>query len=473
MKRLKFKVRSEKLMNLFRNCRLGILLIILISSFLTARPVHAVEYGLEDFYKLALERAERVKISEEDLFIAVTGKDKARSALLPKVSGFGSYTRYTEDKYSSAGAVIQPNESKTWGLRLDQSFSMSGREITGFNISKENIEKNKYDLHAVKEAYLLSVSVSYYEVLRAKKSLDIAKANVERLTKYRDAASIRLRVGEATKTVLLRAEAELSGAQSDEIRAKNALDSAKIILARLTGISGDYDVKESSESAALSAQLLASNCKELTVDCLKQAALSERAEIKSLEVQKKIGEAQIRYVYGSYWPTLSVEGVYSGKDEDPAASTLNKESIYGGLKINIPIFEGGLRAAEVREAEAKYRQAALIYEDGKKTVYVEVENAYLDLITQKGIMEKFEAQATYAMDNYNAVSKQFEHGLASSLDIIDANTLLVTAERQLADAKYGYQLSILRLKRSIGTLLKSAFSYQVSAVSQNREGNAK
>jgi len=447
--------------------------LILFSVILTAGFARAVEYGLEDLYKIALERAERIKISEEDLYIAETGKDKAKSALMPKISGFGAYTKYTEDKYSSSGTVIQPNDSKTWGLRLDQSFSVSGREVTAFNISKENIEKNKYDLQAVKEAYLLNVAASYYEALRAKKALDIAKANVERLTKHRNAANIRLKVGEVTKTALLRAKAELSGAQSDEIRAKNALGSAKVILARLTGISGDYDVKETPESVSWNAQLLAANCKELTVDCLKQAALSERAEIKSLELQKKIGEAQIRYVYGSYWPMLSVEGVYSGKDEDPASTTLNKESIYGGLKISIPIFEGGLRAAEVREAGAKYRQASLIYEDGKKAVYVEVENAYLDLITQKGIMEKFEAQTVYAVDNYNAVSKQFEHGLANSLDVMDANTLLVTAERQLADAKYGYQLSILRLKRSIGTLLKTAISAQVSSVSLEKKGNTK
>ena len=109
-----------------------------------------------------------------------------------------------------------------------------------------------------------------------------------------------------------------------------------------------------------------------------------------------------------------------------------------------------------------------------------MENAYLDLITQKAITEKFEAQAVYAEDNYKAVSKQFEYGIANSLDVMDANTLLVTAQRQLADAKYNYQLSILRLKRATGMLLKSVISSlssasrqwrQTSVVSQNKEGN--
>ena len=79
-------------------------------------------------------------------------------------------------------------------------------------------------------------------------------------------------------------------------------------------------------------------------------------------------------------------------------------------------------------------------------------------MTQKGIMEKFGAQLTFAKDNYKAVSKQFEFGLASNIDVMDANTLLVTAERQLADSRYNYKLSDLRLKRATGILLKTAES---------------
>lgn len=67
------------------------------------------------------------------------------------------------------------------------------------------------------------------------------------------------------------------------------------------------------------------------------------------------------------------------------------------------------------------------------------------------ILKSLEDQLTFARDNYNATSKQFEFGLANSIDVVDANTLLVTSERQLAD---------LRLKRATGTLLKPAASSQ-------------
>jgi outer membrane protein len=125
------------------------------------------------------------------------------------------------------------------------------------------------------------------------------------------------------------------------------------------------------------------------------------------------------------------------------------------VKVVFPFFEGGLRAAEVMEAESKKRQTDYAYEDLRKTVTIEVESSYLDFVTQKGILRSLEDQWVFAEDNYKAVSKQFDFGLAQSVDVMDANTLLVTAERQLIDALYQYQQAVVRLKRSTGTLLAS------------------
>jgi outer membrane protein len=403
------------------------------------------EYTLEDLYKIALERSERIKISEEDMFIAERQKDKAMSVLLPKLSAFGDYTRYSEVKTSESGWVTQPGWSTSWGLRLDQSLSLSGREFAALQISKKGIESSRYNLYTVKEDYLFSVSAAYYDVLRAHKALEIATVNAERLRKHRDAAQTRLRIGEVTKTALLRAEAELSGAQSEMVRAENNLNLAKAVLARIAGINGEYTLKET----------VLEKIEELQLSSLKEEAMAERAEIKSSNIQKKIAEEQVKYAQGAYWPILSAEGVYSMRDEDPSSPFFNKESAYGVLKLNFPFFEGGLRRAEVNEAKAKQRQSELIHEDLKKTISIDVENAYLDLKTQAGILKSLEDQLVFARDNYNAVSKQFEYGLANSLDVMDANTLLVTSERQLTDAKYNYQLSILRLKKATGTLLKT------------------
>jgi outer membrane protein len=442
-----------------KHLSLVVVLSIVISVLLPLKGLLAAEqFTLEDLYRIALERAEQVKISGEDFVISEWGKDKAVSAFLPKISAFGNYTRYTEKKEAATpmgSFPLQPSSSSSWGLRLDQSFSLGGQEIINFSISEKDIDLKRSNLSAVKEAYLLSVATAYFDVLKGSKSVEIARANVERLTKYRDAANARLKAGEVTRTVILRAEAELSGAQADLVRSENLLKFSMAVLARVAGISGEFEIKEQE----VSQDKVLGEAHE-SIESLKQKTLAERAELKSGDLQKRIAEDQVRFAKGSFFPNLSVSGVYTKMDENPSSSFINKESTYGIVSINFPFFEGGLRRAEVREAEARQRQAELGYEDLKKSIYIEVDNAYLDLKTQAETLKSLEDQVKFAGDNFNAVSKQFEYGLANSIDVMDANTLLVTSERQLSEAKYNYQLAMLKLKRATGTLLTIVSSRQ-------------
>jgi outer membrane protein len=431
--------------------RLGLMM----ALFLCVLPqgLSAAEYTLADIYRIALQNAEQIKISQENLAISETGKDKAMALLYPRLSSFASYTRFSQAKYGESttlgpytlpGPLIQPSESGTWGARLDESLSLSGREFTALTISKENIQKTIYDLESFKQEYLLNVASTYYNVLKARKNLDIANANVERLAKYRDAAEKRLKVGEVTKTVLLRAEAELSGALSDRMTVKNGLELAIVQLKRVVASNEDFQIRETPE---MTIEIPA-------VSAFQTTALSERTDLKGLEIQKKVAEDQVRFAKGAYWPSLSLSGVYSGADQSPISSTFNRESIYAGAALNFPIFEGGLRVAEVKEARSKEKQSQLLYEDLKKTIEVEVQSAYLDLVTQKAIFKFLEDQQAFAKDNYQAITRQFEYGLAQSIDIIDANTLLVSAERKVSEAGYNYQVAILKMKRATGVLLK-------------------
>ena len=456
----------------FRRLNLRTCLALFAAFFAAITSLCAEEYTLDDLFRIALKLSERIKVAEEEVAIAERGKDKALSALLPKLSSLADYRAYNRQVLGSTGLLIQPDTSVSGTIRLDQSVSLGGREFTGLTISKDTVKKTQYDLYGIREDYLTRVAAAYYDVFRTKRAEEIAAANVARLAKHRDAARTRLQVGEVTKTALLRAEAELSGAKSDLVKAKNAYDLARAFLTRIVGIPEDFSLKGMEgtirdEQSALSGSpeengsweaaevaVLIQNCPGPVLSCLKEKAQSERAEILSLDLQKRIATENVRFTIGSYWPTLSAEGVYLRRDENPPTASLIRESVYGGVRITLPIFEGGLRNAEVGEAQSRLRQARLNLDDLRKTVNIEVESAYLDLKTQVGVMKSLEDQVAFARDNYSATSKQFDFGLANSIEVMDANTVLVTSERQLIDAQFNYQLSLLRMKRATGMLLK-------------------
>ncbi|HLZ19355.1 MAG TPA: TolC family protein, partial [Smithellaceae bacterium] len=418
--------------------------ILLILTFIWSNLAVAAEYSLGELYGQALRNSEKIKMAEENIYIAQMGKNKALSLLIPRLTATAGYSRYTEQKYSAAGVLIQPNEAGTWTVRADQTFTLNARELDALKVAGQTITKTEYDLDTAKSDYLLAVAASYYDVLKAKKSLEIAAANMARLSQYRNSVETRVKVGEQTKTALLRAEGELSGARAEYVKATNAMQLTRATLVRVTGVEDNFRLKEEKNPLSDDYEL-----KEL-----RKTALEFRTDLKSYDMQMQMAAQQVKYARGAFWPNIGLFAVYNGADQNPITASLNRESIYGGVSLAFPFFEGGLRVAELKEARAKERRARLMYEDAKRNVDVVLQDAYQELETLKGSLRYLSDQLAFAQDNYDSVLRQYENGLATSLDVMDANNLLLSSEKNYADALYGYQLAQLKIKKSSGTLIQ-------------------
>ena len=411
-------------------------------------PGMAQEYSLGDLYRQALKNSEQIKIAEENVSIAQMGQNKAMAVIIPRLKSYATYGRYSVSKYGDppyySTVLVHPHEYGNWGVRADQSFSMSARELDALKIAGQTITKNVYDLEATRSEYLLSVASAYYDVLKSRKSLEIAAANMTRLTEYRHSVEKRVKVGESTKTALLRAEGELSGARADYLRATNGLYLTRAALIRMTGIEENFRLKD--EPA-----LLRDN---YSLKQLNKTAEENRSDLKSYDMAMQMAQRQVKYARGAFWPDVGLFAIFDRNDQDPKGSTFSRENVLAGVSLSFPFFEGGLRVAEFKEAKAKERQARLAYDNFKKNMNMELQSVYLELETQKGTLKYLDDQVIFAQDNYDAVLRQFENGLATSLDVMDANSLLLASEKNYADAWYGYQLAQLKILKSSGTLLQ-------------------
>ena len=403
-------------------------------------PGGAPVYTLTDLYRLALGRSEQIEISRQDIRIAETTRQKAFSVLVPRFSTFGDHTRYTQS------SPLQPDSSTTWGLRLDQSFTLNGKELIALRVTEDRIVKSRHDLDAVREAYLFQVASGFYNLLAADEAFEIAQAEVTRLETHLDSVRVRLKLEEVAKTALYRAEAELSKAITAHITARNLQRVAVNVLARLVGLSGDYRIRSPRMMPVDPA---------LTVDLerLKQEAVATRPELKALKVQQQIAADQVAFVRSAYWPTVSLSGQYINSRMEPGDEYATEENYSIGAQLTFTLFDGGLRKADIREARIQQRQAALARTDLEKSIALEVDIVYLELLNQQSVLQSLNDQLQFAQANYDAVAKQFEHGLANSTDVMDANALLVTSQRELSEARYGYQLALLKLDRVKGIFL--------------------
>lgn len=437
------------------------LLLILVYSAAAANEQNK-NYDLPRLYKLAVIHSESIKIAEENIFIAKQYRSRAFSVLVPQFTAFGSYTYEDSDQTASSDPATalatyanlsQTSDTTSWGVRFDQSFSLNGKELVALKISKDLIEKNKYDLTAIKNEYLFQVSTAYYLLLERTKAKEIGFSNVKRLERHKDSVKARLELEAVTQTDMYRTESELSDAKSNYIDLENTLKYSKAILQSLVELPDDFVLTEpESNHSQISTQLLPE---------LIETGFLKRAEMRSTNTSYEISKKNIKLAKSAYWPTVSISGQYvdnditnDGKyDNDKIETDIDNDVYSIGASLSFTLFDGGLRRAEIKQANAQRRQARLTCDSTKKKIKLEIESAYLNVETQRSKLDALTDKLKFSQQNYKAVSEQFKYGLSDSLDMMDANNLLVSAERELSTAKYRYKLSTLKLKNATGTFL--------------------
>lgn len=438
-----------------------ILLLILQYSTATANEQNKI-FDLNRLYKLAVKHSESIKIAEENVFIAKQDKSRAFSVLVPRFTAFGSYSLEESDQTTSAkpasalstyADLSQTTDTVSWGVRFDQSFSLNGKELLALNISKDLIEKSQYDLRAIKNEYLFQVASAYYLVLQATKAKEIGYSNVKRLEKHKNAVKARLALEAVTQTDMYRAESELSDAKSEYIDLENSLKYSKAILKSLVRLPVDFILTEPDKTQ--------SHLQTLQLSKLIETGILKRAEMKSSKTSYEISKKNTKLAKSAYWPTVSINGQYvdndvtnDGKYDSAKIETEIDSTAYSvGASLSFTLFDGGLRRAEIKQANAQKRQARLACETTKKRIGLEIEDTYLKVETHRSKLLALSDKLKFSQQTYKAVSEQFKHGLSNSVDMMDANTLLVSAERELSNAEYQYKLALLKLKNVTGTFL--------------------
>ena len=437
-------------MRWFWNVATDVLLVGLFSSQMRAQttptpdPASPPMFTLDDLYHRTLKRAEAVKLGRENLYVAELQREKALSVLIPSFSAYGDYRHYSDERYLRE-VPVQPQWRGSYGLRLDQSFTLNGKELVAYDISKDNIEKERLNLDNIRESLLIQTAAAYFNVLKAEKNIQIAESNVERLRTARDSVKTRLELETATLTDLYRAEAELSKARTQNILEVNQRDLVKAQLASISGLDGPFEV------VPPEATVQPLPAYELTT--LKITALRDRPDLKALEMQREMAEKEIRFTKGDWWPRVGVEGVWAQSDAFPDETVAVENSLWAGLYLNFTIYDGGLRRAEVHESMSRERQAQLAIDALHKQIAVEVEEAFLYYRAAKTSLDSLHEELKFAEENFRAVTTQFDFGLTNSVDVVDANTLLVTAQQRLAEAHFVSRLALLQIDRATGNLL--------------------
>lgn len=397
---------------------------------------------LQSLIEHALSNNLDLQMAQSRLLAARSSMTVADSALWPDVAIEAGYERTLD----SAATNTDPVPETTLDLVGAVSWEL---DLWG---------KNRRGSEAAKASYL-----SQLEVLRLT-HVSLISDIASRYYEWRD---VQQRFSVSSDTVALR-EKELQIAQLrhangvisglDVRQAEVELQNAKVTLPKL-----DFDRKYKANQLHI---LLGEYQYDLpiTTDLTANAALpaafdigvpsqllSNRPDVKAAEQDMIAANANIGIAKAAFFPRFTISGVY-GRENNHIKDIFDSNgvtwSLLGG--ITAPIFNRGRISAQYDIATEEAKQAMLNYRSKVLTAYFDVNDA-LNNLQRSELAIEAQTKLLESSQEYTKLARlRYKNGVASSLDLIDAQRQLFSAQLDLSEIQRDKQLAKIALYRALG-----------------------
>jgi len=308
---------------------------------------------------------------------------------------------------------------------------------------------------ATEELSLITkVTESYFNVLKAKRNLDFSQAEKQALAKQLDQAEQRFKVGLAAMTDVHEARAAFDLAEVSVLVAQNDIHVFLEALSTLCGQSIE-NVRELSETFTIEKQphTLSWWIEQATLNSPKMKA--QQHALESQKLAKKAAKA-------SHLPTLHLEGSHSesegffgGFSQPPTENTKI------GLQLTIPIYQGGRTASDVRKAQALYLVQVDQLETTRRTLAQNIRILYRSIDTDRERIAARKQSIQSAESALNATRAGYQVGTRNIVDVVNAQRVLLGAQKDFALARYEFVINQLKLQETAG-LLSTTFIAKVN-----------
>jgi outer membrane protein len=397
----------------------------------------ALNQTYQNNIQLNAER-ENIKASEED--INISKADYKPSLTLSGSKSIEGTNKLTNQ--SGGDAAISDVDPFTTSIKLEQTILDYGRDltlqknITGLDLAKAKLVKKEQDiLHSAIEAYT--------NLILAREKLAINRKNLNLLNRQVENDKIRRDRGQITNIDLAQSESSLAGAQAQFTQAKSDLLISKLSYENIIGkIVDPNQLKKNSNSIVSIPKTLneAINLSKQNNPDIKIAKFDLDQSEKDLE----ISESDLK-------PTasLSLERSYS----DDLSSTIDeREKDILKATVSWPFYSGGKKRSTINKNSNLTTRKRLLLDDTVRTNETNVASAWSSLESSKSFLNSVKVQVRAAQIANEGIAAEYERGSRTTLDVIQSNALLLSAQISLASSEKNYLMAQYNLLKAVGLL---------------------
>ncbi|NQU04236.1 MAG: TolC family protein [Syntrophaceae bacterium] len=435
-----------------RNLILSLLFVLIVAVATASSDGDVPKLTLRESIDIALERSVLVDSAKEDIKASELRKKGAKTSFYPKLSTSYNYTKLHEPPVSKTlGTQLGTRDNYTWEMELTQPVYTGGKITGNYRMSKLGVEISRMGEIATKQDVVLEVKEGYFGILKAERILNVARQSVEQLKAHRDIAKNFFEVGIVPKNDLLYAEVELANGQQDLVRAENGVALAKAKFN--TTLRRDID-----DPAEVEDILNYTTFKKDIGECL-DVALKKRSIIKEYDLRVQRAKEAVTVAKSDIYPSVNVVGNYSKYGDGPELSGSkyqDQEEWYLMAVANWDIWEWGKTRYNVDATKSREKQTKNTLLNIKDQIALEVKNAFLLLKEAEKHIFVAKVAIEQAEENFRINEERFREQVATSTDVIDAQTLLTKTKSDYYNALSEYNIALGRLERAMGIIYANA-----------------
>lgn len=407
-------------------------------SSIDAASAQGAGLTIEEAVRLALTRNERTKIAEEQLAAAAARVKKARAFFFPDLTASAGYTRRGFENGGDSGFNQNPNAfSRAIALNLSlfdaRAFPLYRQSKLEYGAARLNAAEEKRLLaFEAADAFIRTLGVEQVQAA-AERRLAFAGRTVED-TRARFKGKL------VSSNDLTRAELELASAERAVTLARGDVDLARLQL-------GNLVVSEINGPLVVPGALL-NPPQTGDPERLVAEAQARRLDLAAAHERTKSLRAFAEEPSRRIIPILGLTGQF--QEQTGFGAGIRNPDWLVGLNLTWLLWDGGERRADREERNALARGFALEVEATRRRVALDVRGALIDLENNRAATRQADVAAQMGQRNAEEVAVLYGQGLASALEVADANLQRFVAEVALVQARYGQGLSHLNLRAALG-----------------------
>lgn len=404
---------------------------------------------LEDALRIALEENPTVQIADQTVEAKKYAKRGTYAALWPEISASATYQRYIKkQRLHFAGQTIEVGTANNYSAGLQAAMPVVNAQLwKSLKLSAMDVELAVEQARGSRVDMVEQVSKAFYQVLLAKDSYNVYKRVYDNAVENHKIVEKRYKVGQVSEYDYITSQVSVANAEPNVFNAQNSIVVALWQLKALLGLDLDKDIDCAGSLADFEALMNAHIDMNLNLD--------NNTTIRQLDIQERMLEKSVEMVKSTNLPTLALSINYNitSMAEDFKFSNYqwNPYSV-AILSLNIPIFSGGKRRAELAQAKINLQNIQLQRENAERQLHTAMMQYSTTMETNLKQYHASSQTISQAKRGYDIAVKRYEVGGGTLVDIDNSQLAYTQAELSRSTAIYNYLVNQVSLEKVKGTL---------------------